>query len=123
MVLKYLPTQSWQRLPRDGQLSMGVAAGCFVTASVGSLVNLFILESLSVAGMAVVGCFYLLLGISSVAQSKVQRATRRYSAQAARHPLRISNSAGSRACAPRNRCCQPGMTRTCNSLNSDTATL
>lgn len=122
MALKNLLTKTWQRLPQYGQLCMGVAVGCFGTALVGSLANVFIPETLNVAGMSTVGCFYLLLGISNLAVSKIQPLNRRPSAHAARHPLRISNLAGSRACAPGDRRCQPKKTRTCNSLKSDTAT-
>ncbi|MFT7640471.1 MAG: hypothetical protein ACI9G1_002214 [Pirellulaceae bacterium] len=44
------------------KLSFAAAAGCFVTAIFGYVVNQFASDAICAEGLAVVGCFYLVIG-------------------------------------------------------------
>lgn len=58
------PADSCRMIADAARLSLAASAGCFVTAGFGCVLNQFVPDAICAEGLAVVGCFYLTIGVA-----------------------------------------------------------
>ena len=56
------PAYSCRMMADAARLSLAASAGCFVTAGFAYVLNQFVPDAICAEGLAIVGCFYLIIG-------------------------------------------------------------